>query len=251
MPEVSGPDLPDRNPHPVPWLEIWRHAPFQKLLWFNFAWALAYGGINTFTVSFLKAEAGLSEGIILMLTALSFLGGLAGLWFFGSRIDHFGSKPVVLACLIGWMAIVAGWMALALHAIPPSLPVVLLLELAMGLAYALVNMNNTRLAMVLTPVMGRNHFFALFSVALNLVLGLAPIGWGIVIDAIGQHRWGPPRAQLNRFSLFFLALIVVFGVALALCRRITEPKARPLEELLREMLVNSPLRFRVRLWPRN
>jgi len=44
-------------------------------------------------------------------------------------------------------------------------------------------MSNTRLAMVVIPVMGRNHFFALYSVIGNVALGLAPIGWGILIDA--------------------------------------------------------------------
>ena len=50
---------------------------------------------------------------------------------------------------------------------------VLFLELLMGFAYALVNMNNTRLAMVLSPAMGRSHFFALYSVVANLSLGRA------------------------------------------------------------------------------
>jgi MFS family permease len=250
MPEASGPEPFNQNPNPVPWKEIYLHAPFNKLLWFNVAWALAYGGLNTFTVAYLKVEAGLSTGTILMLTALSFLGGLIGLWFFEARVDRFGSKPVVLVCLIGWVVIAAGWFCLAARGVTATLTVVLLLELAMGLGFALVNMNNTRLAMVLTPAMGRNHFFALFSVVQNLSLGLAPIGWGMFIDAIGQHRLGAAGWELNRYSAFFLAVMLVFVAAFVLCRRLDEPKARPLEELLRELLVDSPLRFRVRLWPR-
>jgi len=48
---------------------------------------------------------------------------------------------------------------------------VLVLEVLMGLFVALVQMANTRLAMAVIPVMGRNHFFALYSV-------LGSVCWG-------------------------------------------------------------------------
>jgi len=77
-----------------------------------------------------------------------------------------------------WIVIVAGWTALAGRLLAPRLPVVLVLEVLMGLFVALVQMANTRLAMAVIPVMGRNHFFALYSVLGSVCLGLAPIGWG-------------------------------------------------------------------------
>jgi len=102
---------------------------------------------------------------------------------------------------------------------------------------------------VLVPEMGRSHFFALYSVVANLTLGLTPILWGLVIDAFGDHavRW--QGIELNRFSFFFLAVLVVFAVTLVLCRRLDEPKARDIDELLREIL-QSPQRLWLRLWPR-
>ena len=142
-----------------------------------------------------------------------------------------------------------GWFLLAAGVVRPRLGLVLLIELVMGFAYAQVNMNNTRLAMVLVPEMGRSHFFALYSVTANLTLGLAPILWGLVIDAFGNHavRW--QGIELNRFSFFFLAVLGVFAVTLVLCRRLDEPKARDIDELLREIL-QSPQRLWLRLWPR-
>src|SRR5207245_10643288 len=100
-----------------------------------------------------------------------------------------------------WILSPLGWRLLAGHLAHPLFGLVLFLELLMGFAYALVNMNNTRLAMVLAPVMGRSHFFALYSVVANLALGLAPMFWGLVIDAFGsrQVRW--QNFELNRFSL--------------------------------------------------
>jgi MFS family permease len=233
----------------VPWREIARYEPFRKLMRMNIAWSVAYGGMNTFTVAYLKTEAGMSEGSILLLTGLAFLGGLAGLGYFESRTDRLGSKPVVTFCLCAWIIILAGWLLLAGRIVNAQFYLVLLLELLMGFAYALVNMNNTRLAMVLSPVMGRSHFFALYSVVANLSLGLAPVVWGLVIDAFGvrQFHWG--GFELNRFSLFFACVLGAFAVTLALCQRLDEPKARNVDELIAELL-QSPQKLWLRLWPR-
>jgi MFS-type transporter involved in bile tolerance (Atg22 family) len=97
--------------------------------------------------------------------------------------------------------------------------------------------------------MGRNHFFALYSVVGNLTQGVAPILWGVLIDALQvmDARWG--LFVWNRFSVFFCAVIAVFGWALAATRRLDEPKAARMDELLREVLL-QPLRFWLRFWPR-
>jgi MFS-type transporter involved in bile tolerance (Atg22 family) len=215
----------------------------------NAAWSVAYGGINAFTVAYLKVEAGMSEGSILIVTGLAFLGGLAGLGYFESRTDRLGSKPVVAFCLSIWMLIMLGWLLFGARVVAPRVGLLLPLELLMGFAYALVNMNNTRLAMVLAPMMGRSHFFALYSVVANLTLGLAPVFWGLLIDAFGPREFHWHGLELNRFSFFFLCVFSVFVLALILCRKLDEPKARNMDELIAELL-QSPQRLWLRLWPR-
>jgi len=71
----------------------------------------------------------------------------------------------------------------------------------MGLLAALVQMSNTRLAMAIVPVMGRNHFFAIYSVVNNVTLGLAPIGWGLLIDAVGTRSPIWLGLAWNRFTI--------------------------------------------------
>jgi MFS family permease len=249
IPDVAPPGREGASREPVPWLAIWRYAPFQKMLQMNMAWSVAYGGVGTFTVAYMKSEAGLADGSIMVVTGLAFVGGLAGLTYFESRTDRLGSKPVLTFCLVYWIGIMLGWFLLAAGVIRPRLGLVLLIEMLMGFAYALVNINNTRLAMVLVPELGRSHFFALYSVIANLTLGLAPVLWGLVIDAFGTHTLHWQGMELNRFSFFFLAVLVVFAVTLVLCRRLDEPKARNIDELLREIL-QSPQRLWLRLWPR-
>ena len=44
--------------------------------------------------------------------------------------------------------------------------------------------------------------------------------------------------------------MVLMAIALFLARRLEEPQAAGMEELLKEILVQSPQRVLVRLWPR-
>jgi MFS family permease len=249
IPDMAPPEAETTSKIGVPWRAIAAYPPFRKLLHHNVAWSFAYGGMATFTVAYLRVEGGLPEGTIMLVTAVSFLGGLAGLTYFESRTDRLGSKPVMTFCLALWLLILMGWLAFAGRVVHPRLVLVILLQLLMGFAYALVNINQTRLAMVLVPELGRSHFFALFSVVGNLTLGLTPILWGLAIDACSELRLNLAGWELNRYSLFFLGTLAAFGLCLVLCRKLDEPRARDIDELLRDILC-TPQRLWLRLWPR-
>ncbi len=235
---------------PVPWLAMAAHPPFAKLLAALVVFSVAYGGITAFTVAFLKTEVGMSDCAILLVSSVAFLGGLCSLWFLGSRLDRLGSKPVLTFCFSAWVVVLGGWMSLSGGLLPARLSLLLALQFLMGLLAALVQMSNTRLAMAVIPPMGRNHFFALFSVIGNVTLGLAPIGWGLLIDAVGMHSPLWLGLVWNRYTIFFASTAAAFLGALICARRLDEPEAAGLEELLREILIQSPQRFWLRFWPR-
>jgi MFS family permease len=250
IPDVETPAEERSSTIAVPWGELLRYEPFRKLLRMVIAWSIAYGGMTAFTVAFLKTEVGMSEAKILLVSSVSFLGGLSTLWVLGTHLDSFGSKPVLTFSFVSWLVVLGGWALLAGRMILPRMSVILALEFFMGLLAALVPMSNTRLAMVIVPAMGRNHFFAIFSVIGNLCLGLAPIFWGLVIDAVGGWRGVWLGLEWNRFSLFFGAVGVVMCISLALSRRLHEPEAASFERLVREVLVDSPQRALGRLFLR-
>jgi MFS family permease len=251
IPDVPVPEDVRTGRGPVPWMAMLRYEPFQKLLRMVVAWSVAYGGVTAFIVAYLKSSGGLSEGRILLISSMAFIGGLSSLWLFGSRLDRLGSKPVLTVCFVGWVGVIAGWMLMAGGAIQPALSTILLLQFLVGLLAALVQMSNTRLAMAIAPAMGRNHFFAIYSVMNNVTLGLAPVGWGLLIDAVGDHSWGGTGLNWNRFTVFFAGAMASFVIALLLARRLDEPKAATLEVLLREMLLQPPQRMLMRFWPRS
>ncbi|HOB32157.1 MAG TPA: MFS transporter, partial [Verrucomicrobiota bacterium] len=235
----------------VPWMAMIQHPPFKKLLRSVIAWSVAYGGMTAFTVAYLRVEVGLSETTILLVTSVAFLGGLSTLGFLGHRLDRLGSKPVLTFAFGAWILVLAGWVALAGRAVGMKLVLVLLLQFFMGLLAALVNMSNNRLAIVVIPKMGRNHFFALYNVVGNVTLGVAPIAWGILIDAIGSRETIWMGVAWNRYTIFFAGAAAAFVVAMLISRFLEEPEAVSMEELLRELLIQSPQRIWLRFWPRS
>jgi MFS family permease len=250
IPDVPVPEEPRISTTQVPWLAMIRYAPFKKLLGTIVFWAVAYGGMQAFPVAFLKSEANLAEGRILLITSVVFVGGLCSLWFLGPRLDTMGSKPVLGFSFLIYLGVLAGWLVIAGNAVAPSLGLLVLLQFLMGLFASLINMANTRLAMATVPVMGRTHFFAIYAVIFNVTQGLAPIGWGLLIDAIAEHQAIWLGISWNRYSVFFAAVMVVLLGALISTRRLEEPKAASMEALLHDILVQSPLRMWLRLWPR-
>jgi MFS family permease len=229
IPDVPIPEESRASRASVPWLEMLRFTPFRKLLRTAVAWSVAYGGITAFTVAFLKVHSGMSEGRILLICSAAFLGGVGSLWLLGSRFDRVGSKPVLGAAFAGWLAVMAGWVALAGGVFTASLLNVLVLQFLMGLLAAMVNMANLRLVMAIVPPMGRNHFFAIYSVVNNVALGLSPIAWGLLIDAVGSRAPLWLGLEWNRFTIFFAATAAVFAVTFALARRLDEPHAASME----------------------
>jgi len=251
IPDVPIPDETRNSRAAVPWLEMIRHPPFFKLLRAVVGWSVAYGGITAFTVAFLKTECRMPEGEILLVSSVSFLGGVSSLWLLGHRLDKLGSKPVLGFVCGAWLLVLTGWILLAGKMFAVSVWAVLGLQFFMGLLAALASMANNRLAMAVVPAMGRNHFFAIYSVVANVALGLAPIAWGLLIDLVGARTPHWLGLEWNRFALFFAAAAAVFLVTLGLSRRLEEPKAVSMEALLHDILIQSPQRFWLRFWPRD
>jgi MFS family permease len=248
IPDATPPEHARGSNTPVPWGEMIRFRPFHRLLCMVVGWSIAYGGMGTFTVAFLRVEAGMPEGRILILNSTAYVGALASLWLFGSRLDGWGSKPVLGTSLAAWFAVLLGWFTLAGRVVTPGLGVVIVLQVLMGLFAAAVAMANARLVMAITPALGRNHFFAIYSVVSSGALGLAPIGWGLLIDGVGTREGVWLGVTWTRYTVFFAGVALVYLVTLGLATRLEEPKAASMEKMLRELLIHSPHRALARLW---
>ena len=249
IPDVPVPEDVRTSRQPVPWLAMLKFPPFKKLLIMNLGWSAAYGGMSAFTVAFLKTQTTMSESTILVVCSVFFLGGLFSLWF-GRRLDTLGSKPVMIFSSLLWLCIIGVWLLLAGKYLLPAPTLILGIQFCMGVGASVFNMSNVRLAMVVTPELGRNHFFALYSVVANLSLGLSPILWGILIDGFADLNYNLRGFNWNRFTVFFFGSGLMFILTTWLKLKLEEPAAKPVEHLVREMFISSPQRMIARVWPR-
>ena len=250
MPDMPVPDDDDGGRGPIPWGALAAHPPFRRLLELNVAWSIAYGGLTTFIVAYLKASAGLGERSILLIMSLSFLGGLASYWLANERIDRLGSKPALGFSMAAGGVATLGWMLVAGGTLDGNPATPYALAFLVGLVNALFSVANNRLAMGIVPAMGRNHFFALFAVVWQLTLGISPILWGLLLDALGDLHDSWMGFEWNRYSVFFGLASVAFGLAFLRVRQLHEPRAGTADALLREFLIQHPQKLLVRLFGR-
>jgi hypothetical protein len=78
------------------------------------------------------------------------------------------------------------------------------------------------MTMATVPEMGRDHFFALFTVITSIGLGGAPVAWGMILDALGSYEAVTGLFHWKRHSIYFLALLALNAIAFAYIRRLHE-----------------------------
>lgn len=213
IPDIAPGEKMRHSAAPVPWRSMLAYVPFQRLLWFNLSFMVVLGGLGVFTVEYLREIPRFEPDTILFLSGLSFVGALLTLPFTGRLVDRLGSKPVLWVTISLFAGMVLGWGLLAGGVVPVTLFAVGALNFLSGIAGANFHLANSRLAMQTMPAMGRNHFFALFSVITSLGLGAAPVLWGASLDTLGTFElttdWFTWRRHSTYFVLIFLCNLFV------------------------------------------
>ena len=216
IPEVESAEDRKQSGVAVPWGAMLRFPPFAKLLWFTTIYMTVIGSLGVFTVEYLVVRGKFAESTILLLSAWSFVGALAGLAITAPRLDATGSKPWLRHGLVIMALVILGWFFLASGLLPGWPALVAALNFFGGLAGAIFGVANTRIMMGSVPAMGRNHFFALFTVVSGLGLGGAPMVWGAMLDTLGTLDVVLGVMTVNRYSVYFAALVVLAWLALRL-----------------------------------
>lgn len=227
IPDAQSPEDRKRSGVAVPWGAMLRHPPFARLLWFTTFYMTVIGSLGVFTVEFLAAREKYAEGMILLLSGLAFVGALAGLAWAGPRLDAMGSKPWLGRSLTLFAAVIAGWFFVAAAIWPAAVWLIGLLNFAGGLAGAVFGVANTRIVMGSVPVMGRNHFFALFTVVSSLGLGAAPVVWGWFLDAMRSESVSVGGIKLDHYAIYFGCLVLLALFDRLLVRRLHEGGPAP------------------------
>lgn len=247
IPDVPAGETTRRSSEPVPWRAIIGYMPFQKLLIFNVIFMIMVGSLGVFTVEYLREESHFEVSTVLLLSGLGFVGALMSLPLVGSLIDTVGSKPLMRIATGIFAVVILLWFLIASGVLPCRLELVAGMNLISGAASAIFNVANTRIVMATMPEMGRNHFFALFTVIASLGLGAAPVMWGMGLDAIGTYEVVTGVFHWKRHSFYFLALLIVNAIAFFFIGRLHESSGR---RSMAPSLIYGRLRRMTRLWLR-
>jgi len=222
IPEVHAPDAMKKSALVVPWRAIFFYPPFIALLLFNMLFVFEVGSLGVFTVQYLRDLPDFNDSMVLYLSCLSFVGSLLVLPFVGRLLDRFGNKAVLFVSLLLFGSVILGWFCLAAGLLSAQSGVVLLVNFLTGVASAGFNVANSRMAFAVMPQMGRDHFFALFSVITSLGLGASPILWGISLDYIGTFELVTGVFHWHSHSIYFAVLFGLNILTLLQVRRLHE-----------------------------
>ena len=233
----------------VPWKAMLGHPPFRQLVLFHAVVMLAMSGGGLFFVPFARDQFNCSDSLFMVLhlmwgTVFVLTSLRAGRW-----LDRMGSRPVLFLAAVVMGIHWLGWGAVAAHLLPFTWGTFVLQQATAGIGLALYSSAHLRLLMGIVPAMGRSHFFALFSVAGSLTAGLSPLGWGLLTDILAGFRIGT-EVQLNGFVILYTIVALIMIPALILLGRVQEERAASTEELIRELVKETPWRSITRWWNR-
>lgn len=249
IPDVPVPPAAESRER-APYKEMLLHPPFFKLLVYNVVCLAGQAGGGVFWIPLLRDSFAATDSLILGMMVLWSTVCAVCLWGFGHLVDRVGSRPLLGLATLVFVVHFSCWCAVSARVLPFNLATILLIQITSGISCSLFTLANTRLVMATVPPMGRSHFFALYTVVTSLVLGVFPIFWGILLDALAG--WGTSWSwwQWNQYSLLYGALVVIMIAALVMRNRLAEPRAMTTDAFLRELLVETPSRAISRLLAR-
>ena len=250
VPDVEAREAVIRSGARVPWREIVFYPPFFRLVLFALLVAMAYSTGGVFNVPFMKSRLGFSDSRIMFYDLFYYSGALMTLPFVGRVLERTGSKLVMQITMGVFCLIQAGWWLMAADMIAPSPAFVVSLRFLAGVSGANFGLAITRLMMNTMPSMGRSHFFAFFTVIASLGTGLAPILWGMQIDACNGLHAATGPLDWNKYSLYYFAVLVITVITWALAFFLHEKESLDGRLTMRDLLLTMKLKRLSRLWMR-
>lgn len=239
------PDAPteaEGNLGHVPWRSMLAYLPFKRLIACSFLAQIATGALGLLWIPVLRDIHHQSDSFIAFLPVIASATQLVMLPLLGPLVDRTGSRPLMIVSLMIWTVHSALWAGLAARLLPLTWPVLIAIQVTAGLAGGSLGMATQRLLMGTVPTQGSSHFFALFSVSAALSHGVAPMLWGLALDALAsQHVW-----RLNPHATLYLTTCVMLGAATVACLRLSEPRALDTLTFLHELFVQAPRRILAR-----
>ena len=224
--------MPDAKPVTTPaqarqqrrWRDLLRDLPYRRLMLFALMVQVVIAANGTFVIVFVREQIGISDGVILWLTATASLAGIITVLTLRNRTDQRGSKPFLWLALGMWAGAIFLWLLLAGGVAGGAAPLIAGALLVIGgVSAAAYDLSVTRLVMnTVGDKPGNAQYFALNSAVVNIVAAMMPVIWGALLDAWRGVDATFGTLDVNRYTLFFGAEVLLLGLVALTLRRVRE-----------------------------
>lgn len=204
-------------------------SPFRHYLWLAAAYAITITSIPPFAAYFLKVDAQMDSGRIMLFEVLRYLGVIAGAWLLRRRIDHTGAKPFFLVSLGLYAGVAVVWL-LVLNGLVGHGMVFYALYFVLGLGAVCWNVANLNYLPKVVPASERALFVSIHGAVTACLGGCAPILWGLFLRKTNPD--GTQGIDVVVFQVFFVFLLLSVSVLSMLMARLHEDKKTHVDPLI-------------------
>jgi MFS family permease len=220
---------PPRRPPPVTMaLRPLRDPPFRKVLAFQCLWSAAVGLAAPLFTLHMLINLRMSFALIALQSAGTAAIRVLSAPLWGRAVDRMGARPVLIACSFGISLIPLVW----LLPTPEWLWPVAIDSVATGVLWSGQNLASFSLPLTVAPSGGRPHFLGMSSALGGLAFFVASALGGALAEALPARMVVHHHLWFGLQFLFVLSSLARLGAAV-FALEITEPRARPVEELVR------------------
>ena len=197
---------------------FFRPSRYRAFLWAACWFGFATTAIPPFCIYFLRVEAHISPGDVVLFTTMQYTGVMLMSWLVRGELDRRGPRPFFFAATMVYAAVATFWLALLVFRFDASgyLPFVFL---AIGLGYTLWAATYPSHLPSIVPEDNRPLVLAIYSASTAFCSGLGSVLWGLVLKTSGET----PGMDLGWFLVFFGFVFGSMGVLVLLLRRFEYP----------------------------
>lgn len=209
--------------------ETWSDRNFQIFLVQSFVLTLGVWIASPFFSVYMIKVLQMPYWLMGLLAAISSLGSLLTVQFWGRLTDHFGNRPVMLFCLLGVGAIPLMWAVSSRDMWWPAIPA----HFVGGLSWAGVTLARMNLVFKITPDVHKSVYIGISSALDAFPALFAPLIGGYFLQHAGGLTAHIGGWELTSYHWLFLASGVMRLASIPLMRKVQEPKSRRVVHMIR------------------
>ncbi len=212
---------------------VFRDRNFVRLLLFTGLFGLFLNAGQPFYSVFVLKELPFALGDLVVLTTVQTVGLLFSLRTWGTLVDRFGNKPVMLTTALIWLTVALfSWMG----ASPIRHAHLYVTYFVTGFMLAgFQNMGQFNLMIKMVPAENRAHYLSVYFSFTNLLVALGPILGGFVLRLLPERMGTLFGQPLTQYHVVIGGSIALSLLTLLILRSVREPAAKSMRDLVNVM----------------